>query len=348
MEYIIVGVDPGTTTGIAILDLNGRLLGLHSSKDMGVSETIDYIIQFGRASLIASDVNPLPHFVEKVSSKLGCQVYRPEHPLTVSEKLELTRAYQVENSHQRDALAASISAYNNYQNKFRKIESLDLGQDVKHNVIAGLAIKYKRGQPEKNTKPKKKRNHSAQVSVDGILRLKSQLEELQNEAREKDKRIENLSESLKLERSKYRREMLKESEIGRLNDIASTLRMKLREREADLRLMQQFRSIWHDLTGKKIKPVGLYPAHFEGMTYAKGMAKLDDPLPEGITLVFTDNINLAKKLNTKGIATLPPSILKEFQNCYYVNLNELHASERQKRVSLGQIVRNYRDERPLR
>ena len=45
-KHLIVGVDPGTTTGMAILDLEGNLLRLHSSRTMSLKDLIHMIIGF--------------------------------------------------------------------------------------------------------------------------------------------------------------------------------------------------------------------------------------------------------------------------------------------------------------
>ena len=41
MKYIIVGIDAGTTTAIAALDLNGNLVEIRSSKELELEQMID-------------------------------------------------------------------------------------------------------------------------------------------------------------------------------------------------------------------------------------------------------------------------------------------------------------------
>ncbi|MFQ5892336.1 MAG: DUF460 domain-containing protein, partial [Candidatus Methanofastidiosia archaeon] len=118
IEYLIVGIDPGTTLGMAILDLNGNLKSLFSSKNLKRRDVIDKISKFGYPSVISTDVNPPPKMVEKLSKSFDTILHVPDSNLLVSEKNELCREYKVKNSHERDALSAALKAYNNFLNKF--------------------------------------------------------------------------------------------------------------------------------------------------------------------------------------------------------------------------------------
>ncbi|OYT26253.1 MAG: hypothetical protein B6V02_02110, partial [Thermoprotei archaeon ex4572_64] len=46
-RYVIVGVDPGIVTGLAILDLNGNILHLYSGKNLSRRKAIQIITQYG-------------------------------------------------------------------------------------------------------------------------------------------------------------------------------------------------------------------------------------------------------------------------------------------------------------
>ncbi len=59
-EHIIVGVDPGTTIGIAALNLDGELVGLVSSRMMSVPDIVSYIREKGKPVVVATDVVPPP------------------------------------------------------------------------------------------------------------------------------------------------------------------------------------------------------------------------------------------------------------------------------------------------
>ena len=53
-KFIIVGIDPGTTTAIAALDLEGNLLHLSSSRQTSLSDVIESLFQ-GRKTCCGGD-----------------------------------------------------------------------------------------------------------------------------------------------------------------------------------------------------------------------------------------------------------------------------------------------------
>ena len=116
--------------GIAILDLSGNVIATKSCKEMTRAEVIRYIIDHGKAVLIATDVYPIPKNVRKLASTLNSKIYSPSKTFTVSSKTELVDSYLHEissdnypaNAHERDALAAAIKTYKHYQKKLQQIE----------------------------------------------------------------------------------------------------------------------------------------------------------------------------------------------------------------------------------
>jgi len=73
--YIIVGLDPGTTTGIAALNLSGDLVDLVSSRAMSSSDVIEWIAARGRPLVVATDVFPTPGAVEKVKRAFNAVLF---------------------------------------------------------------------------------------------------------------------------------------------------------------------------------------------------------------------------------------------------------------------------------
>ncbi|MHA1129411.1 MAG: DUF460 domain-containing protein, partial [Candidatus Helarchaeota archaeon] len=114
VKNLIVGIDPGTTTGIAILDLTGNILALRSGKEISRRDLIKYIANYGSAVLIATDVVELPRYVEKIANTFNAIIYRPRKLMKVSEKQELVSEYlrpskkRAADAHIRDALACAI------------------------------------------------------------------------------------------------------------------------------------------------------------------------------------------------------------------------------------------------
>ena len=120
-RYLIVGIDPGTTTAIAALDLDGNILHLESSRQMNMSSVIEALYRVGKPLVIASDVQEMPYSVEKIRRAFSAVAYTPRQDTSVDSKLALTAGHPYENVHERDALAAALDANLQYQHKFRNL-----------------------------------------------------------------------------------------------------------------------------------------------------------------------------------------------------------------------------------
>jgi predicted RNase H-like nuclease (RuvC/YqgF family) len=147
-----VGIDAGTTTAIAALDLNGNLVEIKSSKELGLERTIAIIRKIGTPVMFSCDVKVPPVIVEKISSKFNAKLVYPDHDLGVAEKRILLHdffgkhgfEYKIENSHEHDAYVAAIYAFNQHQKLFQKIEKIlyERGEEnrideIKAKIITG-------------------------------------------------------------------------------------------------------------------------------------------------------------------------------------------------------------------
>ena len=151
LKPIIVGLDPGITTGIAVLDLNGRVIYLDSSKTFDRGSLLEAILEHGKPVIIAVDVPEPPESVRKMASLTGALLYTPPGELSVVEKRGLAQkalnGLLPEDSHQRDALAAAYKAYLSLRNKLGHVESqlkkIGINVDsstVKEAVIKGVTV----------------------------------------------------------------------------------------------------------------------------------------------------------------------------------------------------------------
>lgn len=137
MRSLIIGIDPGISTGVAILDLHGRLLHLSSRRDENKTKLAREILDHGSPMLIAVDVHPAPHTVEKIASSLGAMMWVPGRSMAVAEKNKLIKAFKndykeaspggrgelkIEDRHEHDALAAALRAFKSQRTFFIKIE----------------------------------------------------------------------------------------------------------------------------------------------------------------------------------------------------------------------------------
>lgn len=143
-RFTIVGIDPGTTVGVAILSLDGELLLLKSSRGMSHDEVVKLIAEYGKPVIVATDVIPTPAAVEKIRRRFNAIIGTPATQFRADEKITLSRPFGYSNDHERDALAAALYTFKNYKNVFSRIEkkvpqNVDIDQ-VRSNVIRGDSI----------------------------------------------------------------------------------------------------------------------------------------------------------------------------------------------------------------
>ncbi|MCK4635195.1 MAG: DUF460 domain-containing protein, partial [Candidatus Aenigmarchaeota archaeon] len=111
LPKVIVGIDPGTTAAVAVINLKGKLLALESRRNFGKNNMIKYISSIGSPTIIATDKALPPSMVMKVSSNFNSFVFYPEEDLKHREKIDIVRSFKAKDSHQKDALAAALFAY---------------------------------------------------------------------------------------------------------------------------------------------------------------------------------------------------------------------------------------------
>jgi hypothetical protein len=153
-RYLIVGVDPGMVTGVAVMALNGRVMLATSGRGITRGQITRMVAEFGRALIFATDVRPPPMTLSKLSATHNAILFVPEKDLKTSEKKELVERILegqkpgVEDSHQRDALAAAAKAYSFYRNKLEQVVAHVRNEDrtvqideVKANVLRGMSIR---------------------------------------------------------------------------------------------------------------------------------------------------------------------------------------------------------------
>ncbi len=147
---LIVGVDPGQTTGLAVLDLHGRVLLTLARRGFDRGSIIEVLEGLGRPVMVAVDVDEVPEAVRKLAAKFNAELYHPERPMSVAEKAALASkalgGRPPKTTHERDALAAAYKAYLAMKSKLSKLDSylsrfdLDLDpQRVKEAVIRGVS-----------------------------------------------------------------------------------------------------------------------------------------------------------------------------------------------------------------
>ncbi|MEM4245203.1 MAG: DUF460 domain-containing protein [Candidatus Nanoarchaeia archaeon] len=170
-RLLIAGIDPGTTLGYALLDLQGNVVKINSSKQLEMSSLILEMIKEGRVIIVGTDKGKTPKFVEKLASKIGAKIIKPEEDIKSEEKRELTKGYDFSNEHERDALASAIFAFKRVRSLVRKVDEYAkehdkerISEQIKEELlkngklnIAGVVAGIERPEQKKEKKRKRKK-----------------------------------------------------------------------------------------------------------------------------------------------------------------------------------------------
>jgi len=151
---LIIGVDPGIVTGLALMSLDGRVLALFSGRNMSRRRVLSLVYEYGTPIIVATDVSKPSDYVKKLSSMIGAVLYHPERDMQIAEKANIALKLsekdnvKVRTPHERDALAAAYKAFTSYVDKFNKVDEIlsELpiqvnADEVKELVVKGLPIR---------------------------------------------------------------------------------------------------------------------------------------------------------------------------------------------------------------
>ncbi|MFC4247813.1 DUF460 domain-containing protein [Natribaculum luteum] len=243
-DHVIVGIDPGTTTAVAIVDLDGTVLDVWSSRTSDTADVTEWIVERGQPVIVAADVTPMPETVEKFRRSFDAAGWTPTRDLPIDEKQHRTREHPYDDDHQRDAMAAALSAFDDHEDQFERIArklppGIDRGEVIarvvsdEESVEAVLRDLTDEDEPEEDEPDHQPRELTAEEKR--IRDLKRQVERLQSHVgtledrlEDRDERIDDLEAELAAVRSEERREIRKEREVSRLERRANRL-----ERERD-------------------------------------------------------------------------------------------------------------------
>ncbi|QSG04499.1 putative nuclease of RNase H fold, RuvC/YqgF family [Halapricum desulfuricans] len=264
-DHVLVGVDPGTTTAVAIVGLEGSVLDVYSTRTDDTAAVTEWIVERGRPVVVAADVTPMPNTVEKLRRSFDAAGWVPDSDLPVDEKQHRTREVPYDNDHERDALAAALSAYDDHEDQIDRIAAkvppeVEVGPVVadvvagEHSVESALAARddgesddeagETSHEPRELTAEEKKiRRLEARVE-----RLESHTEDLKDTIATKNDRIDEYERKLERARSEQRTEARKRREVTRLERENDRLRRELddeRERVEDLEgKLERLKALW--------------------------------------------------------------------------------------------------------
>ena len=264
-RLVILGVDPGTTIGIAVLDFTGKPLLVVSGKVPDREQVVGEVLRFGKPVIIAVDTSKPPEFAKKLASKLGAILYTPEYDLTVEEKQKLSSEYSIlytidiPDSHARDALAGAIKAYRSFKPLIEEVESKTRGlrgvvrEKIIVEVLRGKSLvevldEYFMRELSRDFKLRQKTplivksNERVKEDLDKlhsrIVELESIVKKLEEELKTRDKLIEELQIELKTVKKRDLSEECERRVQNLLLEIESLKKM-LRDRENTLNSILQ-------------------------------------------------------------------------------------------------------------
>jgi hypothetical protein len=212
--------------------------------------------------IVATDVFPTPGAVEKVKRSFNAVLYSPGMDVPAEEKISLAKVFGYKNDHERDALAASSSAFKKYKNKFMQVDKkvpTEIDPDeVKALVVKGYSIENAISELAEKPVPLEKeepRAEVAEVEAPGVeaLRVQSQqlseqirtlrsyVDDLKAELIEKDDALAGTRAKMERLKDKSSREVkrdheikIRDKEIERLRGILRSERKYIKKLKHDL------------------------------------------------------------------------------------------------------------------
>jgi predicted RNase H-like nuclease (RuvC/YqgF family) len=244
-DHVVVGIDPGTTTAVAIVDLEGDVLDVWSSRTSDTADVIEWIVERGRPIIVAADVTPMPETVEKFRRSFDAAGWTPDSDLPVDEKQHRTRDQPYDDDHQRDAMAAALYAIDAHEDQFERIADklppgIDRGE-VTARVVAGEesveAVLRDLDDEETGGEEDSSEHEPRELTEDEkrikdlerqVERLQSHVDRLEGRVEDRDERIDELETELGVARREERKEVRRDREVSRLERKSNRL-----ERERD-------------------------------------------------------------------------------------------------------------------
>ncbi|MGB9964478.1 DUF460 domain-containing protein [Halobacterium sp. CBA1126] len=263
-DRVFVGIDPGTTTAVALVALDGRVLDVTSTRTADTADVIEWIIERGRPVLVAADVTPMPATVEKIRASFDAAGWTPDTDLPVDEKQHRTREEGYEDDHQRDAMAAALFARDDHADQIRRATEetppeLDRGEVVARVVgddeplTAVVDDLTETDEPEEESvehEPRELTDEERRIRdlEAQVARLQDHVSDLEAELDEKDEQIAEYEEELSEARREERQAARERREVTKLqweNDRLETELEDERERADELEgKLERLKDLW--------------------------------------------------------------------------------------------------------
>lgn len=121
---LVLGIDPGTTVGISILDIEGQILSSFSRKNAKHSDIILKILEFGDPVACGTDKANPPSTVKLIAVKFGAIIVNPRVDLLKKDKKDLYELKEFRNDHEYDAACAAKFAFNKLKSRLTQAKSV--------------------------------------------------------------------------------------------------------------------------------------------------------------------------------------------------------------------------------
>lgn len=335
-DHVIVGIDPGTTTAVAIVGIDGEVLDILSTRTADTAAVIEWIIERGRPFIVAADVRPMPNTVEKIRRSFDAASWIPGTDLPIDEKQHRTREEGYDNDHERDAIAAALFAHDDHVDQFERVARktparIDTGEVIAR-VVGGESVEAVldsfteddgRGEEgstahtEPERSPEQKRIARLETQVG---RLKGHVSDLKGTVEAKDERIGELEADLTERRSEERKRVRRKRDITRLERETDRLERERDEahevRDALSEKLDRLKELWKldhsnfaDVDGEKrdlvsVKPIEKFSLDaIEAAEDAYGLSK-------GDVILLRDASGAGPKTARKLADSSPKAILK--------------------------------------
>ncbi|MCP3682817.1 MAG: DUF460 domain-containing protein [bacterium] len=206
MRLLIVGLDPGTTAGYALLDTAGRIIKLKSSKELELKSLISEITKEGSVLVVGTDKGKCPALVERFAIKTGAVLVLPHADLTSAEKRELVKGTKGKD-HELDALAAAKYAFRKIEPMIKKVDNFAIKNNKEELADKIIKLVLKNGmnikgavdileEPEKEIIEEKTAEEKV-FGHDDYIKLREQFKKLRNTARLLERQNKKLKKEIK-------------------------------------------------------------------------------------------------------------------------------------------------------
>ncbi|MDJ1432654.1 DUF460 domain-containing protein [Halostagnicola sp. A-GB9-2] len=333
-DYVVVGIDPGTTTAVAIASLEGEILDVWSSRTSDTADVIEWIVERGRPVIVAADVTPIPETVEKFRRSFDAAGWTPNSDPPIDEKQHRTREHSYDNDHQRDAMAAALYAVDDHKDQFERIADklppgIDRGE-VTARVVAGeesVEAVLRELTDEDETEEETTEHEPRELTTEEkrikslerqVERLQSHVGTLEDRIETKDDRIEDLEAQITVARTEEQRKVRKDREVTRLERKAERLedeRDEARETVDELEdKVERMKALWKldhsNFSDVSAKKEGLVPVKVIEQFTKGAIREADDQygLAAG-DVVYVRDASGAGKSTAELLASFEPRVI---------------------------------------